>query len=464
MTSEAPVSHDPTNDSIMPYSSIYEGARGAAVRILSRFERSDSYLDKLLEYELRTGELSSQDKALLTELVNGTVRWWLGKLDWVLTGFYHGEFDKCLTPVKNAMRIALYQIMFLSKIPHPVAINESVEIVKRLKGDRSAGIVNGVLRNVLRHLDDIRYPNTTEDNIWFYSVIYSHPRWLVKRWSDIFGDKETEQMLKANVQRPILTLRVNLLKTTPLAVSEWLVAQEIPFTASPLLPHCFQVSSLRDIAGSEIFRDGWVSVQDVSASLAAVLAAPKENQTVIDLCAAPGGKTFYLAELMHNTGKVIALDKYEAKLRFIKSGSERLGLSEVKTEVADARTYKHELVDVVVADVPCSGHGTFSKKPDIKWKREATDITKLVPLQREILTNAATLVKPGGAIMYSTCTVEPEENFQNIEWFLEKFPNFILDDAENYLPKEVCINGCMQTFPHRHGTDGAFAARLVRIE
>ena len=271
-------------------------------------------------------------------------------------------------------------------------------------------------------------------------------------------------MLKANVQRPILTLRVNLLKTTPLAVSEWLVKQEIPFTASPLLPHCFQVSSLRDIAGSDIFKDGWVSVQDVSASLAAVLAAPTENQTVIDLCAAPGGKTFYLAELMHNTGKVIALDKYEAKLRFIKSGAERLGLSEVKVEVADARTYKHELVDVVVADVPCSGHGTFSKKPDIKWKREATDIAKLVPLQREILANAAALVKPGGAVMYSTCTVEPDENFQNVQWFLEKFPNFMLDDAENYLPKEVCVNGCMQTFPHRHGTDGAFAARLVRVE
>ncbi|MFN8361234.1 MAG: 16S rRNA (cytosine(967)-C(5))-methyltransferase RsmB [Candidatus Kapaibacterium sp.] len=446
-----------------PYSPLYVGARGAAVRILSRFDRSDSYLDKLLEHELRATDLTPQDKALLTELVNGTIRW-QGKLDWILTGFYHGEFDKCLTPIKNAMRIALYQIMFLTKIPHSAAINESVEIIKRLKGERSAGIVNGVLRNVLRHIDDIRYPNTNEDNLWYYSVIYSHPRWLVKRWTDIFGDAETEKMLKTNVQRPTLTLRTNLLRATPEQIAEWLDVQQIPYSISKHHPQSLQVSSLRDIASNEVFTNGWISVQDVSASMAGVLASPQEKQTVIDLCAAPGGKTFYIAELMKNTGNIIAIDKYEAKLRFITSGAERLGLRGIKAVVADARSFKHDPVDIVIADVPCSGHGTLSKKPDIKWKREASDIPKLVTLQREILSNAVTLVKEGGTLLYSTCTVEPDENFQNIEWFLNQYPNFILDDAERYLPQEVCYQGCMQTFPHRHGTDGAFAARLVRVE
>lgn len=463
MNPVVPTTNNQENIAFGAYSPLYIGARGAAVRILSRFDRSDSYLDKLLEYELRTSDLSPQDKALLTELVNGTIRW-QGKLDWILTGFYHGEFDKCLTPIKNAMRIALYQIMFLTKIPHSAAINESVEIIKRLKGERSAGIVNGVLRNVLRHIDDIRYPNTNEDNLWYYSVIYSHPRWLVKRWTDIFGDTETERMLKANVQRPTLTLRTNLLRATPEQIAEWLDVQQIPYSVSKYLPQSLQVSSLRDIASNDVFTNGWISVQDVSASLAAVLAAPKEKQTVIDLCAAPGGKSFYIAELMKNTGKVISIDKYEAKLRFIKSGAERLGLSGIQTEVADARTYKHAPVDIVIADVPCSGHGTLSKKPDIKWKREATDIQKLVTLQREIMANAVNLVKVGGALLYSTCTVEPDENFQNVEWFLKQYPNFMLDEAENYLPQDVCSQGCMQTFPHRHGTDGAFAARLVRVE
>jgi 16S rRNA (cytosine967-C5)-methyltransferase len=440
---------------------LYKGARGAAIRILSRFERSDSYLDKLLEYELRVGELSIQDKALLTEIVNGTTRW-MGKLDWVLTGFYHGEFDKCLTPIKNAMRIALYQIMFLNKIPHAAAINESVEIIKRIKGDKSAGIVNGVLRNITRNLDNIRYPNPEEDKVWYYSVIYSHPKWLVKHWMDIMSEEQLELFLQANIARPILTLRVNTLKSSVDIISQWLDEHSISYTLSELHKNSIFVSSLRDISSSDIFKEGLVTVQDSSASMAALLTHAQPGMTVIDLCAAPGGKSFYVAEQMNNKGSVLALDKYEAKMRFLSEGAQRLGIDIIQPIIADATSFQHEQVDIVMADVPCSGFGTLSKKPDIKWKRDQTDIARLIPLQREILNHAASLVKPGGVLVYSTCTIEPKENQENIEWFLEQHSEFYLDDAGKYLPSEICFDGYMKTIPGTCATDGAFAARLVK--
>ena len=441
---------------------LYQGARGAAIRILSRFERSDSYLDKLLEYELRNGGLSNQDKALLTELVNGVIRW-MAKLDWVLNGFYHGEFDKCMTPVKNAMRIALYQIMFLNKIPHAAAINESVEIIKRIKGEKSAGIVNAVLRNITRNIDNIRYPKPEEDIVWYFSVMYSHPRWLVKKWIERLGEEQTELLLKANVNRPALTLRVNNLRSHTEEITEWMQTQEIPFNISKIHGHSLLVSSLRDIAASDLFKEGKVTVQDASASMAALLSDAKPGMSVIDLCSAPGGKAFYVAELMKNEGTIIALDKYEGKLRFLEEGAGRLGISILQAIAEDARTFTHEQVDLVLADVPCTGFGTLSKKPDIKWKRMNDDFQKLIPMQRAILRNAANLVKPGGAIVYSTCTIEPEENENNIAWFLEECPNFKLEHAETYLPIEVCEDGFMKTMPGKHNTDGAFAARLIRM-
>ena len=442
---------------------IFNGARAAAIRILSRFERSDSYIDKLVDYELRTGNLNEFDKNLLTELVNGVIRWKL-KLDWILVGFYHGDFLKCLNLVKNAMRVALYQILNLDRIPVPAAINDSVEIVKRIQGEKTAGIVNGVLRNIARNLDNVRYPVKEEDPIYYLSVMYSHPRWMVKRWVDRYGENEAEKLLFTNNRKPYLTLRVNKTKTTTEDVINFLRNKNFSFFVSPYLKDSIVVRTPRiDITSLEIFIDGWVTPQDTSASLAALLAQPKPGYQIIDLCAAPGGKSFYLAELMNNEGEIIAVDQYKSKLRFIEEGAQRLGINCIKTINDDARTMKLDMqFDIVFADVPCSGLGTIAKKPDIKWKREREDIYLLVETQRKILESGAEMVKPSGALIYSTCTIEPEENQDNISWFLEKFPEFTIDPAENYLPPQVCKDGFMQIFPHIHNTDGAFAARLLK--
>ncbi len=441
---------------------IFQTARGTAVKLLSRYENSDSYIDKLLDAELRRSELEPADRALVTELVNGTVRW-QSRLDWVLTGFYHGEYAKCLPLVKNAMRIALYQIMFLSKIPAPAAINESVELVKRIKGDKHAGLVNGVLRNILRNIQTIRYPDRTENEALHLSVHYAHPQWIVKRYLERYGSAGAEELLSANTQRPMLTLRVNTMKTTVDEVERLLTEAEIKHEISPIHPSSVLITSLRDVRSLPLFQQGFVSVQDASASLAVQLADPHPGMLVLDLCAAPGGKAVHAAELMKNQGSVVALEKYESKLRFISENADRSGCSIVSPVHGDARTFesKNE-ADLVLVDAPCSGLGTLSKKPDIKWRRDIDDIRKMSVTQREILDHAARLVKVGGAIVYSTCSIEPEENTNIVQWFLEAHPEFVLDRAEDRLPAAVCTDGMMQTLPHLHRSDGAFAARLVR--
>ncbi|MCX6140998.1 MAG: 16S rRNA (cytosine(967)-C(5))-methyltransferase RsmB [Candidatus Kapabacteria bacterium] len=442
---------------------VFQTARGTAVKLLTRYENSDSYIDKLLDGELRRSELEPADRALVTELVNGTVRW-QSRLDWVLTGFYHGEFAKCMPLVKNSMRIALYQMLFLSKIPAPAAINESVELVKRIKGDKHAGVVNGVLRNILRNVHTIRYPDRQENEVLHLSIHYAHPQWIVRRYVDRFGGEQAEALLAANNHRPMLTLRVNTMRSTIEEIERLLTDAEIKYEVSPVHASSIMITSLRDVRALPLFQDGLVTVQDASASLAVQLAAPRPGMLVVDLCAAPGGKAVHAAEIMKNDGTVIAIEKYESKLRLIDENASRSGISIVKSSQGDAREYSsNDLADLVLVDAPCTGMGTLSKKPDIKWRREIDDIRKMSLMQREILDHASTLVKVGGAIIYSTCTIEPEENSSVVSWFLDKHPEFMLQRAEELLPSDVCEDGFLQTFQHRHKSDGAFGARLVRV-
>lgn len=455
--------HGSDNIFFKDFSPLYAGARGLAIKILSRLDQSDSYLDKLLEYELAHSILKPVDRALLTELVHGVTRW-QAKLDWVLTGFYHGEFVKCIVPVKNAMRIALYQIMFLQRIPPFAAVSESVELIKRLKGHRSGNLVNAILRNILNNISNIRYPHRHEDVARHFSVVYSHPFWMVKRWIDRFGEENAEALLRVNNERPKIALRMNMMRCKPEEFFEFLQAQDVkrwdaPFDTERLI----LVGSLSSVREWKPFQEGWFSVQDPSAAMVVRLANPQRGQRIYDLCAAPGGKSTFAAELMNDDGTIIALDKYAGKLKVIQENTERLQLTSISTQAQDARTFApKDLADIVLLDAPCSGLGTLAKKPDIKWKFEIGDFAPLVRTQRELLTNAAKLVKVGGALVYSTCTIEPEENTQQIEWFLERFPNYELDRAENHIPEALCKDGFMQTFPHLHQTDGAFAARLVR--
>lgn len=461
MTTGAPSRAD--GSSAPEASPLYTGARGTAIKVLNRVERTDSYLDKVLDTELKSTDLSDLDKGLLTEIVHGVLRW-QNRLDWILNGFSHGSFAKAEINLKNAMRVALYQILFLDRVPHPAAVNEAVEFVKRIRGEKPAGLVNAVLRNIIRNIDGIRYPDPAEDEVQYLAVYYSQPHWVVKRWLPRFGPEETRSLLQASNERPPLTLRINQLKTDIPSFLAKFDEDRISYTGSAYIPYVLRTRGLTRIGQMELFRSGMFTIQDESAALPSILLDPKPGERVIDLCAAPGGKTTHLAELMQNEGDILAVDKYGVKLGQIRAACERLGVRNVRFLEADGGAVTvDQPVDRVLVDAPCSGLGVLAKKPDVKWKRETADLIRLTTLQTRLLENAATLVRPGGVLVYSTCTTEPEENMQMVRSFLDRHPEFSIEDARGLISSDlVSAEGCVETLPHRHGMDGSFAARLIK--
>jgi 16S rRNA (cytosine967-C5)-methyltransferase len=441
---------------------IYGGPRGTAIKILNRIERTDAYLDKLLDSELRSKDVADIDKSLLAEIVHGVIRW-QGRLDWVLNGFTHGNFSKSEINIKNSLRVALYQILFLTHVPHYAAVNDAVEFIKRLRGEKSANLVNAVLRNIIRSLDGIHYPKVEENLLQYLSVYYSHQQWMVKRWLNRYGREETEKLLVINNEVPTLTLRINELKIPASGFLSLLDERHIPYHGSSFFEHFIKVKSLSGISQLDVFQKGYFSIQDESAALPVLLLAPQPGDRVIDMCAAPGGKTTFIGELMKNQGEILAIDKYESKLKLIHSSCERLGITNVQTLIADSSELETAPADKVLVDVPCSGLGVLRKKPDIKWRREPEDIPRLATQQARLLENATRLLKPGGVMVYSTCTMEPEENEDLIKSFLMKHPEFRLDDAGAIVNKSiVSADGFVATLPQRHHLDGSFAARLVK--
>ncbi len=445
-----------------PDINLYEGVRGIAVKILNRIGRTDAYLDKLLEHELKNTSLSGQDKALLFEIVHGVVRW-MGRIDWILTGFYKGQFSKSIANIKNTLRVALYQILFLDRVPDYAAVNEAVEFIKKFQGQKAADLTNAVLRNIIRNKENIRFADRSEDEVAFLSAYYSHPSWLVKRWIKLYGADFAESLMKANLQKPSITLRVNKLVTTVEELEDLLKKVELNYVKGAYLDNFLKLTSLTNIADWEYFKKGFFAIQDESTGFACKLLEPKPGMKVVDLCAAPGGKTAYIAELMNNRGELVAVDRFESRLKILRKNLKRLNVNNVRTIAKDALEFDESGFDRVLVDVPCSGLGTLTKKPDIKWKRELIDIRNLSHLQYELLVKGADILKIGGILIYSTCTIEPEENFEIIKKFLREHPEFnLVRNHPGFEPSLFDKNGCLQTFPNIHNIDGAFVAKLIK--
>src|SRR4030067_52709 len=257
---------------------LYEGVRGLAVKILNSVERTDSYLDKLLDYEMKNSELSGPDKALLYEIVHGVIRWG-GRLDWVLNGFYKGQFSKAIPNLKNGLRVALYQILFLDRVPDYAAVNEAVEFVKKLQGQKPADLTNAILRNIVRSKNGIRYPDPSDDLVGYLSAYYSHPSWMVKRYLTRFGKEETEKLLNANNEKPFLTLKINSVKTNPVEFKSLLDSVSLRFIPGKYLPEFFKLQNLTNITAWEYFGKGYFNIQDESAGLACKLLDVKPGMT-----------------------------------------------------------------------------------------------------------------------------------------------------------------------------------------
>ena len=438
-------------------------AREIALLALSACERQGAWSDGFLKKTLREAGLDNRDAALATRLCFGVLQ------NRLLLDFYIGKFsttrpEKMEIKVRNALRLGVYQMAFMTKIPHNAAVNESVELTKKhCKNPRAAGMVNGVLRNVSRNID--RLPVIESGSREEYlSIRYSHPLWLVREFTALLGSEEAEALLEADNGQPPITAQINTCRATMEQTLERLAEAGVEAQPHPWLPDCLVLSGTGNLEHLTAFREGLFYIQDPAARLAVEVADPKPGMKVLDACAAPGGKTFAAAIRMGGEGEIQSCDIHAHKEKLIQAGAERLGFTCIKTAVMDGKKHRpafENAFDVVIADVPCSGLGIIRKKPDIRYK-DPEPLAGLPEVQSAILDNVATYVKPGGVLLYATCTLLERENSDVVRDFLDRNKDFTLEKFQLPEPLGRADNGMFTFWPQRHGTDGFFIAKLRR--
>ncbi|MGE8079211.1 16S rRNA (cytosine(967)-C(5))-methyltransferase RsmB [Peribacillus loiseleuriae] len=437
-----------------------KGVRDIALDVLESVEKNQAYSNLLLNSMINKHQLSSADSGLLTEITYGTIQRKM-TLDYYLQPFIKNE-KKTLSWIINLLRLSVYQMVYLDKVPDHAIIYEAVEIAKKRGHKGITSMVNGVLRNVqrkgLRSLEEI------EDTAERLAIETSHPSWLVSRWIEQFGFEKTADMCEVNLTAPVQSARVNVKKISRSELVSTLTEEGYHVEISPILDEA--IYCLRgNLAHSESYKMGFLSIQDESSMLVAHALDASLNDMVLDCCAAPGGKTTHIAEGL-TTGQVVAIDLHEHKVKLIKDQAQRLGLRNIKTEVSDSRKiqelYNKEGFDKVLVDAPCSGLGVMRRKPDVKYTKTKDDIIKLSSIQNQLLEAAAPLVKKGGNLIYSTCTVDQEENDAVANHFLEQHPDFERDlTLKDRMPESVqplVIDYKLQVFPQDFGSDGFFIA------
>ena len=388
------------------------------------------------------------------------------EIDFILDQFSKVKVKKMKPVIRNIMRSAVYQMKYMDSVPVSAACNEAVKLAVRKGFGSLRGFVNGVLRNVARNLDQIEYPAEPLKRL---SIQYSMPEWILNLWLKAYDSDIVEQMLQAFQRETPLTIRCNLRMVTPKQLKEHLEAEGVTVKVHPYLEYAFHISGFDYLGDLESFQNGEFSVQDISSMLVSELAGPKEGDYVIDVCAAPGGKSLHMAEKLNGSGHVEARDLTEYKVGLIQENIERTGLSNVEAVQQDALIFDETSVgkaDIVLADLPCSGLGVLAKKTDLKYKATKEGADSLAKLQREILKNVQAYVKDEGKLVYSTCTINPAENMDNVHWFLNQYPEFELIDIHGSLceelQKDVKENGCIQLLPGVHQSDGFFLACMKK--
>ena len=436
-------------------------ARDTALKVLIACRTHGAWADAALKAQLARDQLSPQDAALCSRMVYGVTQNRL-LLDFYLAAYCSQKPDHLQPPLLDILRLGAYQILFLDKVPDRAAVSEAVELAKRSGRGQAAGLVNAVLRKLSQNKNAL--PSIPDrDEVKFLTIRYSHPKWLVKRLLELLGRGETEAFLAADNTAAPLTVQVNPLKTTQEKLTAELEALGVRVTPHVWVPGCLELSGTGDLTALEPFRVGHFLVQDGAAALAARAAAVTPGQRVLDVCPAPGGKSFGAAFAMEDRGEILACDLHENKLKRIQDGAQRLGLTSIRTAAADGREFRPEweaAFDTVLVDAPCSGLGIIRKKPDTRYKK-ADDLFTLPVVQQAILDNACRYVKPGGVLVYSTCTILPEENQQVTDAFLAQHRDFSREDLP--LPDQAGqADGQVTLWPHRHDTDGFYICRMRR--
>lgn len=422
-------------------------ARESALRVLDACRKSGAWADAALAAELGREALSPADAALCSHIVYGVIQN-RTLLDYRLDAYCKQRVDHLQQPLPDILRMGAYQILFLDKVPDSAAVNESVKLTKATKRAAASGLVNAVLRKL--SANKAALPPLPEDPVERLCVRSSHPRWLTERMLELLGAEEAERFLLGNNEVAPVTVQRNPRKVTEERLLEELRSAGIDARPHPWVSGCLELREVGDLTTLPPFYRGEFLVQDAAARLVSVAAGLRPGQRVLDVCAAPGGKSFSAAFAMEDRGEIVACDLHENKLKRIRDGAARLGLGCIRAEAADARVFREEWAaafDAVLCDVPCSGLGIIRKKPDIRWKDPAP-LGGLPAVQRAILDNASRYVRPGGVLVYSTCTVLPEENEGVTRGFLAKHNDFT-HESISAIPSDTL-------WPQRHGTDGFY--------
>ncbi len=445
--------------------------RAAALQVLDRLERGRQTLDALLDNAaVRLGGLDRRDRALFNQFVFGVSRWRL-RLDAVAAAYTDRPLEKMTPSIRNILRLGLLQILFMDRIPAAAAVNTAVNLARASRAPHAAGLVNALLRNVLRHPQRFCLPDAAASPLEHVAVAKSFPQWLIARWVDRWGLAATERLCDAMNAIPPLTLRCNELKNRPAELIRAVepqvagieILRDLPGAINLIRPRC-------TVAEMRAFGDGRFAVQDGGAQLVSLLLDPQPGESVLDACAGLGGKTTHLAQMMKNQGTLIALDNQSHKLARLEKEAHRLGVSIIRTRTLDLNRppapARLPRFDRILLDAPCSGLGVLRRNPDAKWSSKESDAPRLAQQQRRFLDHLAPLVQPGGLLVYAVCSMEPEENEAVIDHFLKTHVNFVITSRHALERKTVLpfldSRGFLRTVPHRHHMDGFFAARLQR--
>ena len=440
-------------------------ARRIALDTLLDVTVQDAYASLALDKRLNAGvHLSERDKRLCTELVYGTLENRI-RIDYMVDQFLSDpNIDRI---VREVLRMGVYQLFFLDRVPDMAAVDESVKLTRSMGLESLTGLVNAVLRNMLRRKDEIRLPKPADGAEEYLSVMFSLPRVLVRRLIDAYGEQEALEIARYRPKTHETTLRITRGRMSAQEMEAFLEKQGIPFERG-LIEGMYRLSRPGDLAQSFAYRNGLFSIQGESSVLAALAVGARPGMNVLDACAAPGGKTAVLAEEMEDAGRILAWDKHEHRVALIRAMTQRLGFDNVRPAVRDAQVLREELVgtqDAVLIDAPCSGTGVMLSKPDVKYRVSEASLAELHETQRAILETCAAYVRRGGVLVYSTCSILPEENVQQVRDFLCAHPEFVLEGLSERLPESVrehVHEGMLQLLPHRDHLEGFFIARMVR--
>ena len=439
-------------------------AREIALLALQATEIKETKSEQSLHRLLEKHKPAKNDSALATELVNGVLRFRL-RLDYTIRRSYHHKLNKASPVLRNILRLGTYQLLFLDKIPGWAAVDECVKLARKYKGRHVGGIVNGVLRSIASEPPSSFAESLEREPLRKrLSIEHSHPEWLLGRWLDCYGEDRTRRILLSNNRTPLAGLRINTLKTSPAIMSKALHDASAVFTKA--VPEAFILTG--DFSACEPFVHlGLLTVQNPTQAAPCLLLDPQPGDTILDMCAAPGGKATYLAELMKNRGRVLAVDRYPNKCEKIRQRAEALGITIIETAADDARTISvDEQPDAVLLDAPCTGTGVLGRRAELRWRVTAEKLHDLTLLQSELLDHAASLLKPGGVLVYATCSIEPEENRMQIDSFLERHPDFSREStpaalSPDLIREQESAPGVLLTLPgQREGYDGGFAQRM----